>query len=211
MNALIIASGSIEDYKLLKSVAKKSDFILCVDGGVDHILKTKLQPDIVFGDLDSISLEGLDFIGKENIPIRRFSPIKDSTDTQLAIDYLIFNKYEEITLMGVTGSRQDHTLANIFLLNSLLEKNIKGKIIDSNNIIYLINNHLELKKLEGYYISIIPLEKDGIIISMDGFFYDLKETSIPFGSTIGLSNKIIKKYGKIKIHKGKAFVFQSKD
>lgn len=211
MKALILASGSIKDYNILKSQAKISDFILCVDGGVDHILKTDFLPDIVLGDLDSISLEGLNFIEKNKIQIKKFPSIKDSTDTELAINYLKSGNYKEITLMGVTGSRQDHTLANIFLLNSLLEKNISGKIIDSNNIIYLINDCLELKKIEGYYISIIPIEKDGILLTIDGFFYNLENTLIPFGSTLGISNKILKDYGKIKIHKGKALVFQSKD
>ncbi len=211
MNALIIASGSIKDYDLLKSVAEKSVFILCVDGGVDHILKIHLQPNMVFGDLDSISQEGLDFIEENNIPIHRFPSIKDSTDTELAIDYLVAHEYKEITFMGVIGSRQDHTLANIFLLDYLLAKGIKGKIIDRNNIVYLINDCLRLKNIEGYYVSIIPIEKDGVIITIDGFFYNLDNAFIPFTSTLGISNQIIEDYGQIKISKGKALIFQSKD
>lgn len=211
MNALIVASGSIKDYKLLKSVAENASFILCVDGGVDHILKIGIQPHIVFGDLDSISIGGLDYIQGENIPIRRFSSIKDSTDTELAIDYLIDRNCKEIILMGATGSRQDHTLANIFLLNYLLENHIKGKIIDSNNRIYLINDNLKLKKIDGYYTSIIPIEKEGIVITIDGFLYNLETTFISFGSTHGVSNEIIKDYGEIIIHSGKALIFQSKD
>lgn len=211
MNALIIASGNIKDYNLLKNVIKKFDFLLCVDGGVDHILKIGLLPDIVFGDLDSISPEALNLIKKNNIPITKFSSVKDSTDTELAIDYLISRNFKKITLMGVTGSRQDHTLANIFLLNYLLEKNIKGKIIDSNNIIYLIDGCLKLKQVNGYYVSLIPIEKDGIKVTLKGFHYNLDKAFIPFGSTIGVSNEIVGKYGKIKIHKGKALVFHSKD
>lgn len=211
MKALIIASGNIKDYSALNTIIEKVDFVLCVDGGVDHILHTKHYPDIVFGDLDSISKEALAFIKEKNIPIERFSSIKDSTDTELAMDYLVKHKYKEIILMGVTGSRQDHTLANIFLLNYLLEKGIEGKIIDGNNTIYLTSNYLKLKNLEGYYISIIPLEKEGVRISLEGFFYNLEDEFISFGSTIGLSNEIIKEYGEIKIHQGKALVFQSRD
>ncbi|HZK33214.1 MAG TPA: thiamine diphosphokinase [Tissierellaceae bacterium] len=211
MNALIIASGSIKNYNLLKTVAEKCDFLLCVDGGVDHLLEIGLQPNMVFGDLDSISQNGLNFIEKNNIPITRFSSIKNSTDTELAIDYLISYKYTEIVLMGVTGSRQDHTLANIFLLNYLLENNIRGKIIDSNNIIYLIDDYLKLKKLEGYYTSLIPIGENGVTLTLEGFYYNLDNYFIAFGSTLGVSNKIIKSCGKIKILQGKALVFHSKD
>lgn len=211
MKALIIANGDIKDYNFLSSIVEKSDFLLCVDGGVDHILKIGIYPDMVFGDLDSISPEGLNFIEEKHIPIKRFPAIKDSTDTELAIDYLVSKKYKEIVLVGVTGSRQDHTLGNIFLLNYLLEKGIEGRIIDNNNIIYLINNYLKLNRLEGYYTSLIPIEVEGIRVTLEGFFYNLKNKFISFGSTLGLSNEIIKDYGEIKIHKGKALVFQSKD
>lgn len=211
MDALIVASGDIKDYNLLKSVAEKSDFILCADGGADHILKTGLQPNMVFGDLDSISQDALNLIRRKNIPIKKFPSTKDSTDTELAIDYLISHKYKEITLMGVIGSRQDHTLANMFLLNFLLENNIRGKIIDGSNIIYLTNGYLKLRKLNGYYTSLIPIEKDGISVTLEGFYYNLKNDFISFGSTFGISNEIIGDYGEIKIHRGKALVFQSKD
>ncbi len=211
MNALVIANGDIKNYDILKSVIKDVDFILCVDGGVDHILKINHKPHMVFGDLDSISEEGLSFIKKENIAIERFPSIKDSTDTELGIDYLVSQGYKEITLMGVTGSRQDHTLANIFLLDYLLEKNIKGKIVDNNNIIYLSDNYLKLKKTKGYYLSIIPIDLAGVRISLDGFFYNLQSKYIPFGSTLGVSNEIIEDYGEIKIEEGKALIFQSKD
>lgn len=211
MKALIIASGTIEDYNILKREVEESDFILCVDGGVDHILNIGFYPDIVFGDLDSISAEGLAYIKQRNIPIRKFDSVKDSTDTELGLDYVISKDCKEITLMGVTGSRQDHTLANIFLLSYLLDRNIKGKIIDSNNIIYLTDDYLELEKLKDYYISVVPIVEEGINVSLKGFFYNLENKFIPFGSTLGVSNEIIEEYGKVKIHRGRAIVFQSKD
>ena len=102
--------------------------------------------------------------------MEKYSSIKDATDTALAMEYLIDKEYKEIILMGVTGTRQDHTMANIFLLNTLHDKGIKGKIIDDNNIIYLIDNYMELQYLEDKYVSIVPIVEEGIVISLKGFF-----------------------------------------
>ena len=41
---------------------------------------------------------------------------KDLTDTELAFDIAIKQRPEQIVMFGVTGSRLDHTLANIHLL-----------------------------------------------------------------------------------------------
>lgn len=211
MKGLIISSGTITDYDMLKVVVKESDFIICADGGMDHIIKINELPDLVLGDLDSISQNGLRYIEEKNILIQKFPSIKDATDTGLALEYLIENGFKDITLMGVTGTRQDHTMANIFLLNHLHEKGIKGKIVDDNNTIYLVDKYLELEYIEDSFISIIPITEEGIEVSLIGFFYNLDNINIKFGSTHGVSNKIVEEKGIIKIHKGKALVFISKD
>lgn len=211
VKGLIVSSGALGDYSRLESLVKEADFIICADGGMNHLAKIHKKPDLVVGDLDSISEYALNYIKYNNITVKKYSPIKDATDTALAMEYLIEQGFKEIVFTGVTGSRQDHTMANILLLNTLHYKGIKGKIVDDNNIIYLIDDYLELQSLEDSYVSIIPIVEDGVIISLKGFFYDLDNEIISFGSTQGVSNKIIDNIGIIKIHKGKALVFLSKD
>ncbi|MEY8415703.1 thiamine pyrophosphokinase [Tissierella praeacuta DSM 18095] len=211
MKGLIVSSGTITDYNRLESVVKEVDFIICADGGMNHLMKINRNPDLVIGDLDSISQVSLDYIKYNNIPIKKYPSIKDETDTEIAMKYLIDRGYKEIILTGVTGTRQDHTMANIFLLNTLYDKGINGKIVDDNNIIYLTDDYLELPCLKNSYVSIIPIVEDGIVISLKGFFYNLDNEFIKFGSTYGISNEIVDNTGIIKIHRGKALVFISKD
>ena len=80
------------------------------------------------------------------------------------MEYLIDRGYDEIVLMGVTGTRQDHTMASILLLDTLhIIEELRQKIVDDNNIIYLTDNYLEIERLEGHYTSIIPISNTGII------------------------------------------------
>ncbi|WP_353093925.1 thiamine diphosphokinase [Tissierella praeacuta] len=211
MKGLIVSSGTITDYSRLESIVKQVDFIICADGGMNHLIKINRKPDLVIGDLDSINQISLEYIKDNDIPVKKYPSIKDATDTGLAMEYLIDKGCKEIVLMGVTGTRQDHTMANILLLNVLYDKGIKGKIVDDNNIIYLTDGHLELPRLENHYISIIPIVEEGINISLNGFFYNLDNEFIKFGSTYGISNEIVDSVGIIKIHNGRALVFVSKD
>lgn len=210
MKGLIISSGEIKDYKLLEQIVKENDYIVCADGGVNHLLKIDILPDIVLGDLDSVGKEELKFI-KDNIQIQKYPVMKDETDTELCVDYLLENKIEDITLIGVTGSRLDHTIANIYLLKKIYIKGAKACIINENNTIYYENDEISLKKREGFYLSMIPLTQEGAIVSLDGFLYPLKMEILEFSTTRGISNKIVEEFGRIKIHKGEVLIIESKD
>lgn len=211
MKALIIASGTISDYNLLNSLVQEHNFILCADGGLNHLMQINTIPNLVIGDLDSISKESLDYIKQNNIQVAQFSIMKDETDTHLALNYLIEKEYNEITIVGGIGSRIDHTLGNIYLLRFLKEKKIKGRIINENNIIHLVDKFIKIIKKPGYYISIIPITTDGIDISIRGFLYPLVNEHIEFGSTRGISNEINCDFGTITINKGEALIIESND
>lgn len=211
MRGLIVSNGDINNYVKLNKVFKASDFVICADGGIRHLMKIHQKPDIILGDFDSINKESIEYIEKENIKIEKHSPIKDKTDTELSMDYLIEKGCSEISLMGATGSRQDHSIANVFLLDYLLKKKIKGVIYDDKNSIYLIDDLLCLKREINTFVSIIPISDSGVVLSISGFFYNLDNVFIPFASTHGVSNQITEDIGQIKIHKGRALVIQSID
>lgn len=211
MQGLIISNGHIGDYKKLNRIFQVSDFVICADGGIRHLIKIHAKPNIIIGDFDSTSKEDLAYIKENNIKIEKYPPVKDKTDTEIAMDYLVGMGCREIYFMGATGSRQDHSIANIFLLDYLLKKNIKGTIFDDNNTIYMVDDKLTLEKQESTYVSIIPISDKGINLSISGFFYDLDHVFIPFASSHGVSNEIVDDNGIIQIHRGKALVIQSFD
>ncbi len=211
IQGLIISNGNINDYNKLNDMLDNSDYVICADGGIRHIRKLDRIPDIILGDLDSVSSEDIEYIKLKNIETMKFPTVKDETDTELAVKFLIERGCTSIYFLGATGNRLDHTLANVFLLNSLLEKDIQGKIVDDKNEIYLIDDFLELENTANSYVSIIPISQTGIELSISGFFYNLNDVFIQFGSTQGISNEIIEKKANIKIHSGKALIIQSMD
>lgn len=211
MKGLIISNGEISDLNLLKSVAMNVDFIICADGGTNHITKINVKPDLVIGDLDSISDDSLELIKREKIKIQRYNTHKDATDTELAIEYLIEKGFDEIIFMGVTGSRIDHTLANILILDKLLKKGFNGVIIDKKNKVYITDNEMYVSREEGTFISVIPITYNGAIVTLKGFEYETDKVEFEFSSTLGVSNRVVEKSGYIKVENGTCLVIISKD
>ncbi|RKD34370.1 thiamine diphosphokinase [Thermohalobacter berrensis] len=211
MKTLIISNGDIKDYEVLKNEASKVDFIVCADGGAKHLFKANLKPDVIVGDLDSITNEALGKYREEGIKFVKFPAKKDNTDTDLAIDYALQKGANEIVLLGATGTRIDHTLANIFLLYKLLKKGVKAKIIDSHNEIYITDNKLKISKDINTFVSIIPFLGDVEGVTLKGFEYETNNIDIKFSSTLGISNKVISDKGKVKIKDGVCLVIKSRD
>ena len=78
---------------------------------------TDLKPDIAVGDFDSLSKEGEAYMETlTNTEILRLKPEKDDSDTQSAVNYAIEHGAGKIMILGATGNRIDHLMANFGLL-----------------------------------------------------------------------------------------------
>lgn len=209
MKASLVAAGKPLDKNILLKYCKDS-FVVCADYGIKNFIDLEILPDLIIGDLDSSDEECKKFIEDKKIKLIKLNTRKDFTDSESALSYLIENKYDEITLLSVTGSRLDHTLSNIFLLEKYFDK-AKIKIVDNNNEIYYIEEGEYILYKDNYkYLSIISIS-DKILLSSQGLSYEVKNSTINRAASLGVSNEIIDEKAKIILHKGKALIIKSKD
>lgn len=210
MKTIIISSGSFSK-DVLERVMKPDDKIICADGGATHLYSTEIVPDMIVGDLDSIDEETTRHFKHLGVSFFRFPPEKDLTDTELAVEFAVDGGAKELVLLGVTGTRLDHTLANMMLLPRLLELGIDAKIIDSHNEIIAVDKSIELKREMGTFVSLIPIFSECIDVSMKGFKYPTEKINFTLGSTLGVSNEIISETATIDMVSGMALVIVSRD
>lgn len=211
MKALIVANGTIDSKEILIKYAKYSDLIICADGGAKHLTSVGLYPHILIGDLDSIEKRTLDQFISEGVELIRFPTKKDQTDTELSIEYAVDKGSKEIVLLGCTGSRLDHTLGNIMLLEKISKLGQHGKVVDGVNEIFLVSDHLTLENTDDSYVSLISLNENSSIVSLVGFEYNLSKAVINRESTQGISNKIVSDIGEVTVHEGICLVIRSRD
>ena len=211
MECIIISNGSFIDYQWAAELINNHDMIICADGGAKHLFNMDLLPHYIMGDLDSIDLDTKTYYVGQNVKFIEYPIEKDFTDTELAIDYAIRNGAKKITLLGATGSRLDHTLANITLLVTLLDREIEGKIIDNHNEITVTKNSVEVTGKPGDLLSILPLCDIVEGVSLIGLEYPLDNFTLKMGSSIGISNKFVNTKAKIMIKSGKLLIIKARD
>ena len=211
MKCVIIANGDLEYTSDIIKIIKNAQMIISSDGGARHLRMLNISPHVMIGDFDSINQEDLSFFKKKEIKILNFPLKKNHTDTELCVSYALEKKASDITLLGVTGSRLDHTLANIFLLKKLAKLNIEARIINKHNEIFIVTNFIELKGKPKELLSIIPVTQKVTGITLTGLEYPLKNASMQMGDSLGISNVFKKSVVSISIKSGVLIVTRSKD
>lgn len=199
MRGVIICGGNVGEY--IKNYIKPDDFVICADSGYDRAKTFGIKPDVVIGDMDST--------GESEIPYELVTyPVrKDFTDSELAVDYAIEKGFHEILMFGMIGTRMDHSLANI----TLLQRIPKAVIIDANNEIYYAVGKFAISGKAGDTVSIIPYMGDCVVAKSKGLDYPLLDTTIKCGTTLGVSNVMTDDICEIEIEKGSAFIIRSRD
>lgn len=197
MRAVIIGNGSIYDYGYIKRYIKDGDFIICADGGARHAKAMDLTADVLIGDFDSIPYDAENAAKVIEYPTR-----KDFTDGELCVNYAVEHGFSDVLLIGMTGSRLDHTINNIFLLF----KCKCGCLIDEYNEIFAFSDRLEINRRKGKTLSIIPVYGDMEGVVTDGLEYPLNNETLYFGQARGNSNVVISDSVLITAKKGRGIV-----
>lgn len=190
MQALLVAGGEAPSRSRLAARFEVFGLVCAADSGLDTLRAWGLRPDIIVGDMDSISDPRLldEYPGAT---ILRAPRDKDDTDTELGLKALAERGAERIVLAGGGGGRLDHLLA----IRALFERRpSSGKPRPdewhtAREAVYLVETGrtLELEAAPGSMVSVFPLAAGAFGMSSDGLTWPLAGLSWGAGD-FGISN-----------------------
>ena len=202
MTALLFCHGEIFNYENCKRYLNKYGIVICCDGGLRHAHNLQITPSYIIGDMDSVDCALLQQYRQNKVKIIEHPKEKETTDSALGLDLAIRLGATEVVIMGGIGSRFDHSVANMFLLLTALQKNVTAVLVGENNIVYLIDSSITLASAEGTTVSLIPLTPHVHGITTEGLKYPLCNETLSLGSTRGISNVMLDKNARVKIQQG---------
>ena len=206
MKKCIILANGKPPQKGIISLFKRRGFntLICADGGANSAMKMNLIPDVIIGDLDSISIKAL----REFRSVSTVIEIKSQNDTDVekCLKYTIKKGFSEALLMGVTGNRLDHTFCNLGIVLKFFPQ-INISLVAEDSFLKPVKGNVEIKTFIGETISFYGIDKKTKITS-SGLKYQLKNVSLPFGIKESTSNVATKKNVDLKISKGIIFVIR---
>lgn len=197
---VILANGAFPTQTAPLRVLTTADFIISCNGATQKLLNYGLEPDLIIGDMDSISQK------YRRLRKARILQIERQTDTDLekALKWCVTEKRDEVAIVGATGLREDHTLGNIFLLFDYAAK-FDLCLYTDTGIFLPLTSSTELPGIPGQQISLFTWDRT-IQVSTDGLKYPLqKSTFATFHS--GILNECLGESFRLEFSHGTLLVF----
>lgn len=208
MRAIIVGGGIPPQKELIKNYMRGNYIIFAADSGADILDKYSIEPDYLLGDFDSINERVLEKLSSD-VNTTRLPREKDFTDMHMAVLKALDMKVDEIILLGCTGKRIDHFMANLCLLKIIVDEGAKGFIVDETNEISLINKSTVIEGKKGQVFSLFSYCKDTLGLTVEGSKYALDNYQLNEGDNLTVSNEFDEEQVKITFDEGCLLIFKN--
>lgn len=172
MKTVILADGTFPSHPETLDVLEQADFLIACDGAADALRERGIKPQLVIGDLDSVSEETLQEYYEIVLRVRR----QDNTDLMKALDWCIGEGRKEVYVLGATGKREDHTIGNIFTITTYA-KQLRLRLYTDTGCFVALSKPEEIKTCAGQQISLFP-QPIQMKITTKGLKYPLEDQAL---------------------------------
>ncbi len=197
MDALLLCGGDAPPRSRLANRLSGFGLVCAADSGLDLAREWGIAPDLIVGDLDSVSDPRLveAYPKAELVLVPRE---KDLTDTELGIEALFERTASRIVLAGGGGGRLDHLLA----IRAIFEREQRpSEWHTAHEAVYALTSQETLSKevAAGSTVSVFPLGGGATGMESEGLAWPLKGLRWGPGD-FGVSN--VAREGRITIRAG---------
>lgn len=210
MKVVVVAGGP----QVAMPVIPPADHYVGVDHGTMVLLDQGLPVSLAVGDFDSLSPAEWVHVSQQVPAIKQSIPEKDDTDVQLAL-LEVWQRWQqaEVTLLGATGGRLDHFLANLWLpLEPRFQPYLSQlELRDRQNVIrfYLPGNYTVAKVADMHYLAyccLTPVTH----LTLTGSKYTLTDVAVKVPTSYA-SNEFLTDTADFSFASGLIAVIQSRD
>jgi thiamine pyrophosphokinase len=152
---VILANGETPNHEIPVNILKNAEKIICCDGAISFLEQQNINPHIIIGDCDSISSAQ-----KEKYKSLIYEDHNVAyNDLQKAIKYCMANEWTNVVILGATGWREDHFLANIGILMHYANK-LALTMVTNYGIFIPINKTTTFESYVGQQVSVFSFSPE---------------------------------------------------
>ncbi len=199
---VLFVNGELRSPAHVLAQVESSDYLIAVNGGLQHIKNLGLTPDLIIGDLDSALKADIQEYRSQGIDIKQYPEDKDETDLEIALDAALTLNPTTIWVVAALGKRIDQTLANIFLLTRSDLEGFDVHLVDGQSDVFLVRGTSRINGNPGQRVSLLPINGPAKVIHTNGLKYPLDNETLYPDKTRGISNEMTASSAAIAIQKG---------
>lgn len=226
---LIVGGGEIDHTWARDFLAEHADAMtIACDSGIKLFYENGLNPDVFVGDYDSADPEMVAYYEEKEQTLMHSLPVhKDVTDSEDALHVAFEAECNPIYLLGMTGGRIDHELANVQMLRQATAAGVTAYLVDPRCRAHIAaakepekeysipdkNCVVRLERAHAYgpYLSLIPIGGPVEGLSIEGAEYPLYEDTLTGDNSLGISNQFAQDVITISFDRGELLIIEARD
>jgi thiamine pyrophosphokinase len=209
--AIVLAGGDPVEPDL-RTLLPDGAVVVAADSGLHQAELLGLRVDYVVGDLDSADPAAVERARAAGAVVERHPTDKDATDLELAFDLARDRGAVRITVVGGSGGRLDHFLANVALLGSprFADLEIDARLGDAY-VVVVQGGRLPrvVTGTAGSLVTLLPVGGDASGITTIGLQYPLRGATLRPGTSRGVSNVLVGEQASVALDQGTLLVIQA--
>ena len=182
---LLVLNGPLRWTVDLAAIAASAPFLVAADGGADALARIGIRPDVVVGDLDSISPEVRQWVGENRL---RHHPDQDRTDFEKALEFAFSQSdIRSLIVLGALGGRLDHTIGNL----GVLAREARGNrlvLVGETERVLATRDSIELVSRPGETWSFWTFDPS-VRVTIDGVRWPVVDAALTIGGHPSISNE----------------------
>lgn len=200
-STIIVGNGETPQGEIPMLFLQHARFIVCCDGALEKLLKIGMKPDVVIGDCDSISEDRR----------QQFKDIiiedkdQECNDLQKALKYCLRQQFGPIAILGASGLRDDHQLANLSILNMYAER-MDLIMVSNYGLFSFISEDTTFASTPGQEVSVFSFDGQALF-SFSGLQYPVHNRRFA-QLWEGSLNKALGNSFTITLNNGRGVVFR---
>ena len=183
---VILSAGPVEDPEALRPLLRDDDWFIAADGGMAP-RETRAE-------------------------VLRLPAEKDWTDTMAAAMAGLERGFREFLLLGCTGGRLDHTIANLAVMLYIHRQGGTPMMADERNRVFLYApSSFTIPPQKGWKLSLFPYGGEVRGVTLRDVRYLLTDATLTTDNPVGVSNEFLDCPARISFQEGILLLLFSKD
>jgi thiamine pyrophosphokinase len=200
---VVVAGGRLVASALVAHVPPEAP-VVAADRGVDLARALGWSVDVAVGDFDSITAAAHEALDADVPDVRRFHPDKDASDLELALEVaseLAQGAARRVLVLGLEGGRPDHALANLLVASAPRFAGLDVELVLDEGRAWVGRHELWGRLPAGQVVSLVPVHGEATV-SISGVRWPLDRSTLPAGTTRGVSNEACGGAISVTVHAG---------
>lgn len=202
--AVVLTHGVPPSRETLARALSRASLFVCADGAADNARAYGFDPEIIIGDMDSVTPETLASVPRDRV-LRDTDT--ETTDTEKAIRHVLERGgFTEIVLLGASADRLDHVVGHLSLL---LRYSGPARLVleDDRTRSWVEGGDVALDLPEGSVVSFFAVGAPAEGVTTQGLLYPLEDRRLELGVQDSVSNVITRRPASVRVRQGRLLFF----